>query len=48
MKGFMIGTVATFALATLTYFGLQFGSVTTAAQYTVQFGNVSSIESVPE
>ncbi len=25
MKGFFIGTVAAFVLATLTYFGLQFG-----------------------
>lgn len=51
MKGFIIGTVAAFALVTLTYLGLQFGSVTTAERYsvpTVQFGADLSVESVPE
>lgn len=51
MKGFMIGTAAAFALATLTYLGLQFGFVTTAAKYTVpsvQFEDDPIVTGVPE
>lgn len=40
MKGFMIGAVTAFVLAMLTYFGLQFGTVSTVAQYTVQSAHV--------
>ncbi len=49
MNGFLIGAVAAVALATLTYFGLQYGTVTTAARYSVdsvQFGGVPPDKSI--
>lgn len=51
MSGFLIGAVAAFALAALTYFGLQYGTVTTAARYSVEtipFGGVSPDKDIGE
>lgn len=51
MSGFLIGAVAAVALAALTWFGLQYGTVTTAARYsveTIQFGDVPPDERIGE